>query len=180
MDNKTTLREYIFKKEIDIYGDFTPENTLLRMIFSPPEYCNCLRRALHEVEIVRQYRERVKEYKRLRIPPYMWFKKFLSRPEIKIAKVLYNLGLDYISQYPIKNLVKECDHRFTVDFYLPNNNLVIECDGVFWHSRPKKIKRDNYVNGILQCNNINVLRLTDTEINEHIVKCRNRIKKYLT
>jgi very-short-patch-repair endonuclease len=45
--------------------------------------------------------------------------------ERSVRDVLNTLGESYIFQYPIG--------RYTVDFYLPDRNLIIECDGEYWH-----------------------------------------------
>jgi len=55
--------------------------------------------------------------------------------EIIIKSVLDSLNILYEQQYIIKG--------FVVDFYLPDYNLLIECDGDYWHSRPEQIKRDH-------------------------------------
>lgn len=59
-----------------------------------------------------------------------------SSIEEKVAKQLDELGLKYKRQ---KRLNK-C--KFYVDFYLPKYNLVIECNGDYWHKLPDRVKRD--------------------------------------
>lgn len=50
--------------------------------------------------------------------------------ELKMAKFLDTLHISYVAQYPIKGIAR-------VDFYVPLLNLVIQCDGCYWHNCPK-------------------------------------------
>lgn len=53
--------------------------------------------------------------------------------ENKIEKILKQNNIDYVRKYrvSINDSYKE------YDFYLPQLNLLIECDGDFWHTNPK-------------------------------------------
>lgn len=51
-----------------------------------------------------------------------------------------------------------------VDFYLPDRNLVIECDGKYWHSLPEVAKRDRKKNYWLHKNGYKYLRLGEDAI----------------
>lgn len=51
-----------------------------------------------------------------------------------------------------------------VDFYIPAENLVIECDGEYWHSLPSQIKRDKNKDKWLQKNGYNIIRIPEKEI----------------
>ena len=55
--------------------------------------------------------------------------------EKKIASCLSNLGLRYTEQFNILN--------YTVDFWVPELNIVIEADGKVGHLRKADAKRDN-------------------------------------
>ena len=54
--------------------------------------------------------------------------------------------------------------RFIVDAYIPELNLVIECDGNYWHSREDNQKKDKRKNLFLKEHGFDLLRLTETEI----------------
>lgn len=78
--------------------------------------------------------------------------------EIKLYEELKNRGLLFETQ-------KIINGRFIVDAYIPSLNLVIEADGNYWHSLPKVIGRDKSKNAYLKKCGFNLLRLTETEIN---------------
>lgn len=50
-----------------------------------------------------------------------------SKGENRIKMILNNLGIDYFTQYTFDGLVDK--RKLKCDFYLPNNNLVIEYNG---------------------------------------------------
>lgn len=54
--------------------------------------------------------------------------------------------------------------RFRADFYLPKRNLIIECDGEYWHMTQKIKLRDQRKNKLLQELGCNILRLSGQEI----------------
>jgi very-short-patch-repair endonuclease len=55
--------------------------------------------------------------------------------------------------------------RFLVDAYIPSLNLIIEADGNYWHSLDRTVKKDKAENAYLTTCGFNLLRLTETEIN---------------
>lgn len=62
--------------------------------------------------------------------------------------------------------------KFLVDAYIPSLNLVIEADGDYWHSLDRVKKRDKAKNAYLTKCGYNLLRLTETEINNGLFKER--------
>jgi very-short-patch-repair endonuclease len=59
-----------------------------------------------------------------------------TKIEIKINDFLVSENIKFEKNYLIKN--------FRVDFYLNEFNLVIECDGDYWHGNPKFYSIDDY------------------------------------
>lgn len=55
--------------------------------------------------------------------------------------------------------------KFLVDTYIPGLNLIIECDGDYWHSLERVKKKDRAENAYLEKCGYDLLRLTETEIN---------------
>jgi very-short-patch-repair endonuclease len=57
---------------------------------------------------------------------------------------------------------------WVADFFLPKANLVLECDGVYWHGRPEVVKRDRMKNGWMRRHNYTIVRLTEAEIRQDV------------
>jgi very-short-patch-repair endonuclease len=55
-----------------------------------------------------------------------------TKPEILMEKLLENAKIEYFEQLYIKGIT----HPFVCDFYLPKYNIIIECDGEYWHNYP--------------------------------------------
>ena len=92
-----------------------------------------------------------------------------TKIEIKIKEFLIGEGINFESNHQIKN--------FRVDFFLKDYNLVIECDGDYWHGNPKfynhkklntiQIKnfdRDRRKEEMLKTNKIDFIRFWEYDI----------------
>lgn len=90
-----------------------------------------------------------------------------TKIEIIIKDVLEKMNINFIKNH-------KCG-RFIFDFYLPDNNFVIECQGDYWHGNPdyftkmndiqlKNINRDKIKKEYLTDNNIFSLFLWENEI----------------
>ena len=59
--------------------------------------------------------------------------------ELKIQNYLKELGITFFThQY-----IKEIEHGYQCDIFIPSMNLVIECDGDYWHKYPIGREIDN-------------------------------------
>jgi len=85
-------------------------------------------------------------------------------------QLLFN-NILYVKQYRYKLGV--------ADFWLPEGNLIVECDGVFWHSLEKNSKRDEIQTAWLEDNDYLVLRFSGKEIKENIKGCLELIQSML-
>jgi very-short-patch-repair endonuclease len=65
----------------------------------------------------------------------------VSSIEMKIRGILDEYGVRYKAQCPFDN----GNTLYVVDIYIPKFNLIIECNGDYWHSFPKKKKRDEEI-----------------------------------
>lgn len=78
-----------------------------------------------------------------------------------IEKAVYDelkdRGLLFEKQYLVNG-------KFLVDAYIPSLNLVIECDGDYWHSLDRVIKRDRAKNAYLTKCGYGLARFTETDI----------------
>jgi|SRR5579859_208251 len=88
-----------------------------------------------------------------------------NRPEKLMMYMLDSLQLKYIFQSPL--------FGFVPDFILESRKIVIEVDGLYWHSLPRARVRDKRKDLIFHRAGYTVLRFTDEEIMHHIddVRC---------
>jgi very-short-patch-repair endonuclease len=102
--------------------------------------------------------------------------------EKKIEIFLKSLEIDYKKQYRIG--------RFITDFYIPIPNLVIECQGDYWHANPLRydytnlnktqmnnITRDKNKIKELKRRNIKFLFLWENDIKNNYERVCNEIKR---
>lgn len=78
--------------------------------------------------------------------------------EIKVYNKLKEMGILFEAQ-------KVINGKFCVDAYIPSLNLVIEADGNYWHKLDNIVKKDRAENAYLTKCGYNILRLSETEIN---------------
>jgi len=78
--------------------------------------------------------------------------------ETSVAALLDALQEAYIQQKQIG--------FWSVDFYIPRLNLVIECDGTYWHGLPKVQTKDRREDGWLFKHGYRVLRLPEPLIRD--------------
>jgi very-short-patch-repair endonuclease len=76
--------------------------------------------------------------------------------ERAVGAVLSELGEPHEPQKRLADL--------RVDFYLPARNLVIECDGTYWHSKPGAAEKDAKRDVRLQASGYRVVRLPEGDI----------------
>jgi len=84
--------------------------------------------------------------------------------EIKMADELSERGIEYIEQYNLGD-------KFRLDFFLPEYNIVIECDGDYWHNLPDVKKRDKSKNAYIKACGYSLYRFWESEINEDVSAC---------
>jgi len=63
---------------------------------------------------------------------------------------------------------------FYVDFIL-DNNIVVECDGVYWHTKPEVEERDLRKNELLKQEGYKLFRFTDKEILSDVKRCVDEV-----
>lgn len=76
--------------------------------------------------------------------------------EIAVQEILDILNIEYEAQKPIG--------KYIADFYIPAQNLIIECDGDYWHSLPDVKKRDKQKDKYLRKQGYTVKRLPEKVI----------------
>jgi len=79
--------------------------------------------------------------------------------EVKIQNFLKQLGIEFFTHQYIK-----IKHGYQCDILIPIMNLVIECDGDYWHKYPIGLEKDHIRTKELLENGFKVLRLWENEI----------------
>lgn len=65
--------------------------------------------------------------------------------------------------------------RWTVDFYLPMHQAVIEADGTYWHSLERAKRTDQRKDAYLRSLGIEVFRFTEAEIKRDVASLIDRV-----
>lgn len=102
-----------------------------------------------------------------------------------IKDFIVPLGLEFKKQYYIKDIHQYCD------VYIPSKNLVIECDGDFWHSNPKmfpngpiysyqkvKVEKDSIKNAYLKENGYKICRIWEDDIKNNKEKVQKILEEH--
>ncbi len=93
--------------------------------------------------------------------------------EIKIQNFLKQLGIEYFTHQYMK-----IEHGYQCDILIPSMNLVIECDGDYWHKYPIGREIDDIRTQELLDKGFKVIRLWENEIRPmKINNFRNKILK---
>lgn len=101
-----------------------------------------------------------------------------TKIELKVEAELQKQNINYQKQVPLCKIA-------IVDFYLPDHNSVIQCDGCYWHNCPihnlkplaGRTEKDRNKDLILYSNGFKVFRFWEHEINKSTEECINRIKQ---
>ena len=84
-----------------------------------------------------------------------------SSIEVKIQNFLKKLGIEFFTHQYMK-----IEHGYQCDILIPSMNMVIECDGDYWHKYPIGLERDRIRTKELIEKGFKVLRLWEFEIKE--------------
>jgi very-short-patch-repair endonuclease len=76
-------------------------------------------------------------------------------------------NIDFSEQYPIG--------RYVADFALLEHNIIIECDGEYWHNKEKDSKRD----ADLKILGYETIRFSEKQLKNNIDLCIKIIKERL-
>lgn len=104
-------------------------------------------------------------------------KYFDTSIELKIEELLKQHDIIYTKQEYLHNLL-------SVDFYIPNGRIIVECDGCYYHGCPthhprRKVQGKDWMRTrILTDAGYIVLRFWEHDINSRPDWCIKRILKY--
>ena len=80
--------------------------------------------------------------------------------EVKLQKFLRQLGIVFVTNHYIRDI----NHAYPCDIFIPSKNLVIEADGNHWHNYPNGNEMDHIRTKELLANGFKVLRLWGSDI----------------
>jgi len=97
--------------------------------------------------------------------------------ELKVRGALLRANFKFKEQVPLKEIT-------VVDFYLPEYNIVIYCDGDYWHKggwakKHKVPNKDKWQTKILENEGYKVFRFSETEIERSADNCIELVKDHI-
>lgn len=92
--------------------------------------------------------------------------------ERRMMQALDCAGIAYEFQYTIAE-------KFLCDFVFPHAMLVVECDGAYWHSKPRQQRIDASKDAYLRKCGYTVIRFSDAQIKKGIHDCAAAIIQHL-
>lgn len=110
--------------------------------------------AIKEIKKSKEARMQMKEYRSKQISP-----KKDTKIELKIQNYLKELGIEFFTHQYIN-----IEHGYQCDIFIPSLNMVIECDGVYWHKYPTGREIDHIRTKELIEKGFKVLRLWEINI----------------
>jgi len=94
-----------------------------------------------------------------------------SSIEQLLINELNNQKTDFEFQYQVG--------KYVIDIAFPKHRLAVEADGIYWHSLPENIERDNRKDNFLTETGWKTLRLPGDEIRSSPQNCVVRIINYI-
>lgn len=82
----------------------------------------------HGKEKADEIRKKISDKRAIQI-----FPKYDTKIELKIQGFLEELGITYIKHFYMKHIKS----HYRCDIFIPSKNMVIECDGRWWHGDPR-------------------------------------------
>jgi len=95
-------------------------------------------------------------------------KKGLNRLELAGRKILQDSGIKFEEQVLMFN-------KFLVDVVMKDRPIIIQWDGVYWHSKPKRRALDKSQDAYMNKCGYKVIRITDKQIKNNIKQVSNLI-----
>ncbi len=135
------------------------------------KYCSTNCRHIHEKELYKQgkikiwnkgiphteeHKAKLKETRKRQVTPIKD-----TKIEVKIQNYLKQLGVDFFTHQYIN-----IEHGYQCDIFIPAMELIIECDGDYWHKYPIGRDIDDIRTKELIEKGFKVLRLWEREIND--------------
>lgn len=95
-------------------------------------------------------------------------KLYLTDIESIMQTALVARGIFFVSQYPIHR-----KYGYVADFYLPEDKIIIECDGEAWHKVGNS--HDQKRDAVLNKKGFKIFRFRGNEIKEDVNSCIQKV-----
>lgn len=86
---------------------------------------------------------------------------------------------DYLTKHNIDFDQEVCFGKYHADFQLKGTNILIECDGSYWHSIPGAKEKDIKKDKVLKAKGYEVYRLSEEEIKASNGECLSKVFAHL-
>lgn len=103
--------------------------------------------------------------------------KSMSSIEEKVKNQLDENKIRYIQQKSVYDIQNK--KVYYLDFYIPEYKLVIECNGDYWHSKPKRIKRDKMLEKFVKYTGRKIIFIWEHEIKDEWFDVMDYIKEVI-
>jgi very-short-patch-repair endonuclease len=161
LTGKKQSKETIEKRRLKNLGRICSEETKIKIGLSNKGKIRSLeerKRISEKKKIAMKNKELIEKIKIYRAKQIFPLKD--TSIELKIQSYLKQLNIDFFThQY-----IKEIEHGYQCDILIPSINLVIECDGDYWHKYPIGTEIDKIRTSELISKGFKVLRLWEHEI----------------
>lgn len=97
-------------------------------------------------------------------------KKGLNKLELKGRQILQDLKVDFKEQVLMFN-------KFLVDVLVEKQKLIIQWDGVYWHTKPKRIELDKSQDSYMKKCGYKVIRVTDEDIKNNLNQVYDNLRR---
>lgn len=130
------------------------------------------------MRILRPVRWMLERLKRGSAPPPRGRRRSKSVPtkntyielRLRDAMVVAGLGAEFRQQYRLG--------RYSMDFAFPAVHLCVEADGIYWHSHPNAVAKDQRRDAFMRKHGWAVLRFTGPQIIKHPHSCARVVRGY--
>lgn len=104
----------------------------------------------------------------------------VSKWESEVKKYVESLNVVFLSNSQEVLVNEFTGKKMELDLWFPQLNRAIECNGIYWHSAEKAVKRDEIKSALCKKKNIDLLILKDLEWEKNKSMCKDKIEEFIT
>ena len=103
----------------------------------------------------------------------------VSKWEKVVKNFLDKSNIDYVSNDRTQLVNPETGYNLELDIWMPKSNKAIECNGVYWHSKPDRKEHDKIKKQLCKKQGIDLLVITDEDWTSTQERCQINILLFL-